>query len=123
MLLLELFPLVAKTYLTEQKKKAYAAGEIKDAPKPAENKAAEAPKSERKQQAITGKTIVAPLPGRVIDIKVKVGDEVKPDQEVMVLEAMKMENSITSSYKGKVKQILVGVGDNVATDAVLIEVE
>lgn len=47
----------------------------------------------------------------------------KPDQEVMVLEAMKMENSITSSYKGKVKQILVGVGDNVATDAVLIEVE
>ena len=122
-LLLELFPLVAKTYLTEQKKKAYAAGEIKDAPKPAENKAAEAPKSERKQQAITGKTIVAPLPGRVIDIKVKVGDEVKPDQEVMVLEAMKMENSITSSYKGKVKQILVGVGDNVAPAAVLIEVE
>ena len=46
-----------------------------------------------------------------------------PGQEVLVLEAMKMENSVTTDYAGKVKQILVEVGENVATDTVLIEIE
>ena len=40
-----------------------------------------------------------------------------------VLEAMKMENAIATDYAGKVKQILVEVGENVATDAVLMEIE
>lgn len=116
-LLLELFPLVAKTFLTEQKKKAYAAA------KPAAPKAEEKPVEEKKQMVITGNTVTAPLPGRIIDIKVKVGDEVKAGQEVLVLEAMKMENSVTTDYSGKVKQILVQAGDTVATDAVLLEIE
>ena len=116
-LLLELFPLVAKTFLTEQKKKAYAAA------KPAEPKAEEKPVEEKKQAVITGNTVTAPLPGRIIDIKVKVGDEVKAGQEVLVLEAMKMENAVTTDYSGKVKQILVQAGDTVATDAVLLEIE
>ena len=116
-LLLELFPLVAKTFLTEQKKKAYAAA------KPAAPKAEEKPVEEKKQMVITGNTVTAPLPGRIIDIKVKVGDEVKAGQEVLVLEAMKMENAVTTDYSGKVKQILVQAGDTVATDAVLLEIE
>ena len=116
-LLLELFPLVAKTFLTEQKKKAY------EAAKPAAPKAEEKPVEEKKQAVITGNTVTAPLPGRIIDIKVKVGDEVKAGQEVLVLEAMKMENSVTTDYSGKVKQILVQAGDTVATDAVLLEIE
>ena len=116
-LLLELFPLVAKTFLTEQKKKAYAAA------KPAAPKAEEKPVEEKKQVVITGNTVTAPLPGRIIDIKVKVGDEVKAGQEVLVLEAMKMENAVTTDYSGKVKQILVQAGDTVATDAVLLEIE
>ena len=116
-LLLELFPLVAKTFLTEQKKKAY------EAAKPAAPKAEEKPVEEKKQMVITGNTVTAPLPGRIIDIKVKVGDEVKAGQEVLVLEAMKMENSVTTDYSGKVKQILVQAGDTVATDAVLLEIE
>ena len=116
-LLLELFPLVAKTFLTEQKKKAYAAA------KPAAPKAEEKPVEEKKQMVITGNAVTAPLPGRIIDIKVKVGDEVKAGQEVLVLEAMKMENSVTTDYSGKVKQILVQAGDTVATDAVLLEIE
>lgn len=116
-LLLELFPLVAKTFLTEQKKKAYAAA------KPAAPKAEEKPVEEKKQAVITGNTVTAPLPGRIIDIKVKVGDEVKAGQEVLVLEAMKMENAVTTDYSGKVKQILVQAGDTVATDAVLLEIE
>ena len=116
-LLLELFPLVAKPYLTNLKKKAYEAKAVAEAPKA---EVAEA-KTEVKQK-ITGKTIIAPLPGKVIDIKVKVGDTVTAGQEVVLLEAMKMENSITSDYTGVVKQILVSVGDNVATDAVIIEI-
>ena len=71
---------------------------------------------------ITVETVNAALPGRGIEIKVKVGDEVKSGQEVVILEAMKMENSITSNYAGKVKQIFAEVGDNVATDAPLIEI-
>ena len=116
-LLLELFPLVAKTFLTEQKKKAY------EAAKPAAPKAEEKPVEEKKQAVITGNTVTAPLPGRIIEIKVKVGDEVKAGQEVVVLEAMKMENAVSTDYSGRVKQVLVQAGDTVATDAVLLEIE
>ena len=117
-LLLELFPMVAKTYLTGVKVKAYEAKKAAEAPK-AETKAEEAPAG----QPITGNTVNAPLPGRILEIKVKVGDSVKAGQEIAVLEAMKMENSIVSDYAGTVKQILVKTGDNVQTDAALIEVE
>ena len=90
-LLLELFPMVAKTYLTGVKVKAYEAKKAAEAPK-AETKAEEAPVG----QPITGNTVNAPLPGRILEIKVKVGDSVKAGQEIAVLEAMKMENSIVS---------------------------
>ena len=115
-LLLELFPLVAKPYLTNIKKKAYEAQAAAAAPKAEDVPAADV------KQPITGKTVLAPLPGKVIDIKVKVGDTVAPGQEVVVLEAMKMENSITSDFGGVVKQILVAVGDNVASDAIILEI-
>ena len=115
-LLLELFPLVAKPYLTGVKVKAYQAKAAAEAPAKEEAVAAEP-----KAQPITGHTIVAPLPGKVIEFKVKVGDAVAVGQEVALLEAMKMENSITSDAAGYVKQILVLPGENVATDAVLIE--
>ena len=115
-LLLELFPLVAKPYLTGVKTKAYQAKIAAEAPAKEEAIVAE-PKS----QPITGHTIVAPLPGKVLELKVKVGDVVAVGQEVALLEAMKMENSITSDSAGYVKQILVVEGENVATDAVLIE--
>ena len=115
-LLLELFPLVAKPYLTGVKTKAYQAKVAAEAPAKEEAVAAEP-----KAQPITGHTIVAPLPGKVIEVKVKVGDMVAVGQEVALLEAMKMENSITSDAAGYVKQILVVSGENVATDTVLIE--
>ena len=77
----------------------------------------EAPKAPK---AVVGNKIVAPLPGRVISLKVKEGDTVNAGDEVVVLEAMKMENSITSDYSGTVLQVAVAEGDNVATDAVLL---
>ncbi|MDE7305215.1 MAG: acetyl-CoA carboxylase biotin carboxyl carrier protein subunit, partial [Alistipes sp.] len=91
---------------------------------PAAPAAAPAPEAEAKPAvAITGNTVNAPLPGRIIEVLVKVGDTVKADDEVVVLEAMKMENSITTDYAGKVKQILVEPGQTVPTDAVLVEIE
>jgi len=80
-----------------------------------------APKAEAAApKAVAGNKITAPLPGRIISLKVKVGDTVNAGDEVVVLEAMKMENSINSDYSGTVQQILVAEGDNVATDAVLM---
>lgn len=118
-LLLELFPLVAKNYLTELKKKAYLAAKPVEPAEPNSGTQADV----KKTVAITGNTVNAPLPGRIIEFKVKVGDKVKEGQEVVVLEAMKMENSVTTDYAGTVKQILVEAGDTVPTDAVLLEIE
>jgi biotin carboxyl carrier protein len=69
------------------------------------------------------KHIVAPMPGKVVDILVKTGDEVLEYQEVLILEAMKMENAIPSPESGKVKVILVKKDDTVAAKQVLIELE
>jgi biotin carboxyl carrier protein len=69
------------------------------------------------------KQIVAPMPGKVVDILVKTGDEVLEYQEVLILEAMKMENAIPSPESGKVKVILVKKDDTVAAKQVLIELE
>ena len=71
----------------------------------------------------TGKSgVKSPLPGVILDIKVNVGDTVKRGQTIIILEAMKMENDIVSPADGTVKQILAHPGDNVATDAVLVEI-
>lgn len=117
-LLLELFPLVAKNYLTELKKKAYQAAKPAASAEQVTGKQAET----KQAATITGNTVNAPLPGRIIEFKVQVGDKVKAGQEVVVLEAMKMENSVTTDYAGTVKQILVAAGDTVPTDAVLMEI-
>ncbi len=115
-LLLELFPLVAKTFLTNEKVKAY------EASKPAVAAEEQAAAEEEAPITITGQAVTAPLPGRVIEVKVKVGDRVKAGDEVVILEAMKMENAITTDYAGEVKQIFVSEGQNVATDAPLVDI-
>ena len=130
-LLLELFPLVAKNFLTNTKKKAYEAAEAEKAAKEAEKAAAEAKRAAEAKAAIaaqhikpiTGKTVEAPLPGRIIEVCVKVGDTVKRGQRVVILDAMKMENNITTDYAGTIKQVLVNVGEAVPANAILVEVE
>ena len=105
------------------KVKAYEASKPAE-PKAAAKKAGETPAGRVLQAVITGNVVTAPLPGRIIELKVKVGDAVKAGQEVAVLEAMKMENAITSDFAGTVKQILVASRrQTVATDAVLMEIE
>ena len=65
----------------------------------------------------------SPLPGVILDIKVNVGDEVKKGQTVIILEAMKMENSINADRDGKITAINVSKGESVleGTDLVIIE--
>ena len=67
--------------------------------------------------------IVAPMPGTIIDVLVKEGEEVLEYQEVVILEAMKMENAIPTPEAGKVKEIKVKVDDKVSTNQVLIVLE
>jgi biotin carboxyl carrier protein len=69
------------------------------------------------------KEILAPMPGTIIDILVNVGDEVLEYQEVLILEAMKMENAIPSPEAGVVKEINVKVDDKVSTNQVLMVLE
>lgn len=118
-LLLELFPQVAKNFLTKQKTEAYAAQHKTEATETAAPAAADAPSN----APITGKTVKAPMPGSVLRFAVKPGDKVTKGQTVVVLEAMKMENSIASDYTGTVKRLLVKEGANVAADAPMIEIE
>lgn len=74
--------------------------------------------------APTGKgSVVAPLPGVVISIPVKVGDEVKASDTVVLLEAMKMENSIRAGRDGKVTAVNVAPGDSVLEGTVLVTIE
>ena len=117
-LLLELFPLVAKTFLTNMKVAAYEAQHKADAPQ-AEKVVAE----EKKNEPITGKTVKAPMPGSILRFTVKPGDTVTKGQTVVILEAMKMENSIATDYAGTVKRLLVKEGTTVAADAPMIEIE
>lgn len=89
-----------------------------------------APRTESGQKIISkpvvptsASTIKSPLPGVIVDIKVKVGDTLKSDDVVVILEAMKMENDIHAGKSGVVKAINVNKGDSVleGTDLVVIE--
>lgn len=69
----------------------------------------------------TATTILSPMPGKILGLSVKEGDEVLHGQVVLVLEAMKMENEISSEIEGVVKAVNVKVGDTVNVDDVLVE--
>ncbi len=67
------------------------------------------------------KNIKSPLPGKILDIFVEVGDKVTVGQTVLVLEAMKMENNINADKDGEVKAIMVRKNDTVLEGEILIE--
>ena len=67
-----------------------------------------------------GQTVEAPMRGKILDIKVKVGDAVSYGQCVIVMEAMKMETEIVAPAAGTVAAINVSTGDSVETGAVLV---
>lgn len=79
-------------------------------------------KSMLKEVAIVGE-ICAPMGGKILDVMVKVGDTVNENDEVVILEAMKMELPVVATESGTVKEVKCGKGDAVEADAPLIIVE
>ncbi len=67
--------------------------------------------------------IEAPMPGKIVEVKVKAGDAVQKDQAVIVVEAMKMQNELPSPIEGIVKEIKVAVGDTVESGKPLVLIE
>ena len=117
-LLLELFPTVGLTYLKGQRKMEYEM----------QNKSVETNKVEEKKEAVETQSqaptevIESPMPGNIMNIKVKKGDRVEKGQVVLILEDMKMENDIVAESTGTVSKILVEVGSSVQAGAPLIEI-
>jgi len=68
-------------------------------------------------------TVTAPMPGKVVLLRVKVGDPVRVGEPLCVLEAMKMENEITAPVTGTIKEILISEGANVNNGDALIVIE
>ena len=67
--------------------------------------------------------VLSPMPGTILDVTVKVGDQVNADDELIILESMKMENPICAPSAGTVKEIKVAKDDKVSADQVLVVIE
>jgi acetyl-CoA carboxylase biotin carboxyl carrier protein len=67
--------------------------------------------------------IESPLPGKIVEILVEVGQEVAEDDEIIILEAMKMENPIYAPKNGVIKEIKVELGQKVAEGDILAIME
>ncbi len=79
------------------------------------------PSPQRSSKAAQG--ILAPMPGKVVAVPKKEGEPVSLGEVVVILEAMKMENEITSNKDGKITEVRVKEGDNVDAHDVLVVVE
>lgn len=67
--------------------------------------------------------LTAPLPGTVIEVFFKTGEQIEAGQVVLVIEAMKMKNSIRSTRAGQIAEVLVSAGQTVAHKQVLVRFE
>ncbi len=91
-------------------------------PTPAAPAAAPAP-APAAPKAGAGTPVKAPMPGNILDVKVKTGDKVAANDVVVILEAMKMENEIVTPVGGTVTSVVVSKGQTVNSDDILITVE
>ncbi len=97
------------------------AGDGKEAGAGGESKPVGQNRVEAANPAAQGNHILAaPLPGTVVEIFIKPGEQVEAGQVVMIIEAMKMKNSIRSVYSGAVDKVLVSAGQSVAHKQALI---
>ena len=67
--------------------------------------------------------ITSPMGGKVLDVKVKVGEAINENDEVVIIEAMKMELPVVATTSGTVKEVKCNTGDAVEADAVLVVLE
>lgn len=97
------------------------AAAVAAAPVPAAAPAA--PKAAAPAAAGAGDPVKAPMPGNILDVKVKAGDKVTNGQCLVVLEAMKMENEIPAPKDGVVTSVLVAKGATVEAGSVLVTLQ
>ena len=81
------------------------------------------PLSAANQPSGGSSSLNAPLPGTIVEVFVKAGDKVEAGQVVLIIEAMKMKNSIRSTVSGTVDKVLVSQGQSVAHKQALVEFE
>lgn len=67
--------------------------------------------------------LLSPIPGKVLKIFFKEGDEIQEDEEVLKIESMKMENPIYSPVSGRITKIAVKINDEVEVDDLLVVIE
>jgi biotin carboxyl carrier protein len=79
-----------------------------------------APAPPKVGQPAAGERVTAPLPGKVLSVAVKPGDGVRKGDELCVIEAMKMGNSIRAQRDGTVREVFVAPGQTVAFGAALV---
>ena len=96
---------------------------VKPVVKPAAPPAAQPAASGSNSRVYNDKVVKAPLPGVIIDVKVKVGDTIENGDTVVVLEAMKMNNNLTAECSGTVVAVNVQPGNSVMEDDVLVEIQ
>ncbi|GFH60502.1 hypothetical protein CTEN210_16978 [Chaetoceros tenuissimus] len=77
----------------------------------------------RREKATGPGAVGSPMPGVIVKMNVKVGDEVKEGEAVASLSAMKMESNIPATATGKISRILVNIGDKVEGDDLIMEIE
>ena len=77
--------------------------------------------SQASNPAFSGKTLTSPLPGTIVEVFVKKGDMVEIGKVILIVEAMKMKNSIRSTRTGTVAEVLVSAGQTVAHKQALVE--
>jgi biotin carboxyl carrier protein len=70
-----------------------------------------------------GTPVTVPMVGKIVAVSVKVGDKIKEDDQVAVLEAMKMEMPVVAPITGTVKEIRVAPGQEVEAEAVIAMIE
>jgi len=76
----------------------------------------------RSQSVIKKNEILSPMPGKILEVKVKVGESVKAGSVLVVMEAMKMEYSLEIGVTGVVETLSCKVGDQVTKDQLLVKV-
>jgi biotin carboxyl carrier protein len=76
-----------------------------------------------KEENVMGTSVTVPMVGKIVSVSVKVGDKIKEDDQVAVLEAMKMEMPVVAPITGTVKEIRVTPGQEVEAEAVIAVIE
>ncbi len=69
------------------------------------------------------KTLIAPISGKIVEVKVKIGEKISAGQELLIVEAMKMENCLVADLDVVIKDIKIKAGDNVTVEQLLVEFE